>query len=161
MSEPILISLKKGDRVEDFVPYIENVARPGTKVVFLIRNSIESWHHLKDYWITADSAREAMVAGQEIISKYSWEAQREWADRKISTARYALQNRGIEVAFEIYRGSLREVIKNYTSGGGVHLIMMRAGIKARLLHSIRPWLGSLRRSNFSPVLLLRLHHLEA
>ncbi|HEU4340811.1 MAG TPA: universal stress protein, partial [Candidatus Binatia bacterium] len=156
-----LVSLKKGDRVEDFVPYIENVARPGTKVVFLIRNSTESWRHLKDHWISAESAREAIAASQEIIAKYSWEAQREWAEQKISNARYALQQRGIEVEVEIYRGALREAIKNYTNDGGAHLIMMRAGMRARLLHSIRPWLGSLRRSNFSPVLLLRLQQLQA
>lgn len=164
MAEQILVCLKRHDRIEDFVPYIENVARPGTKIVFLIRNSIELWQHLKDHWITAESAREAMLAGQEIIATYSSEAQRGWVEQKISSARHHLQNRGLEVVVEIYRGALRNVIKNYLNNGGVHLIMIRAGIKGRflrLLSTVTPRLGSLNRSGFSPVLMLRLDHLEA
>jgi len=37
MAENILVTLKRGDRVGEIVPYIEEVAKPGTKVVFLMR----------------------------------------------------------------------------------------------------------------------------
>jgi hypothetical protein len=163
MAEQILVCLERHDWIEDFVPYIEHVARPGTKVIFLMRNSIESWQHLKDHWITAESAREAMLAGQEIIATYSSEAQRRWAEQKISSERRAFENKGLEVVVEIYRGALRKAIKNYLSGGGVHLVMIRAGMKSRILRllpNLASRLGSLRRYDFSPILLLRLHHLE-
>jgi hypothetical protein len=37
MSKKILVPLGQYDRSEEMVPYIENVARPGMKDVFLVR----------------------------------------------------------------------------------------------------------------------------
>lgn len=163
MAEQILVSLKRHDRVEEFLPYLENVARPGTKVVFLIRNSIDSWHQLQDHWITAESAREAMAAGQKIIVKYSWEAQRDCAEERVSGVRQALQSQGVDVGVEIYRGALREAIQNCMNNGEVHLVVMRAGVKSHLLQLLRGvilWRGLLKRSAFSPMLLLRPDRFE-
>jgi DNA-binding LacI/PurR family transcriptional regulator len=164
MAGQILVPLKRQDRAEEFLPYLEALASPGTKVVFLTRNSIDSWHELQDHWITAESAREAMAAGEKLIGKYSWEAQKEWAEHKFSGARQALQDRGVDVAVEIYRGALREAIENCMTRGEVRLIVMRGGIKSRLLEMFRgmiPLLGSLNRSGFSPVMLLRPRRMVA
>jgi hypothetical protein len=36
MSKKILVPLRQNDRTEEMVPYVEKVARPGMKVVFLV-----------------------------------------------------------------------------------------------------------------------------
>lgn len=35
MAKQILVPLKEHDRIEEIIPYIEEVARPGMRVVFL------------------------------------------------------------------------------------------------------------------------------
>ena len=37
MAKQILVPLTKGDRVEEIISYVEKVAQPGMKVVFLLR----------------------------------------------------------------------------------------------------------------------------
>jgi hypothetical protein len=34
MAEQILVTLKRHDRIEEIIPYLEKVAQPGTTVVF-------------------------------------------------------------------------------------------------------------------------------
>jgi hypothetical protein len=38
MAEKILVPLKRHDRVEEMIPYIEKVTQPGTSVVFLVHH---------------------------------------------------------------------------------------------------------------------------
>ncbi len=158
MSGQILVSLKRNDRAEDFLPCLETLASPDTKVVFLVRNSIDSWQELQDHWITAESIRDVITAGEKLIVKYSWEAQKASAEQKVSGARRELQARGVNVAVEIYHGSLKQAIENYRMAGELRLIVMRGGIKNRVLEMFRdmiPRLRSFNRSGFSAVMLLR------
>ena len=41
MNKKILVPLGQYDRSEEMIPYIENVARPGMKVVFLVRYPVD------------------------------------------------------------------------------------------------------------------------
>ena len=41
MNKKILVPLGQYDRSDEMVPYIENVARPGMKVVFLVRYLVD------------------------------------------------------------------------------------------------------------------------
>lgn len=38
MSKQILVLMKRNDRVEDLLPYVEKVARPGMQAVFMPTN---------------------------------------------------------------------------------------------------------------------------
>ena len=37
----ILVPLRRGDRIEDMIPYIEQIAWPGCRVMLLIHYSVE------------------------------------------------------------------------------------------------------------------------
>ena len=153
----ILVALKKNEQLEEIVPYLEKIAQPGMKVVLLIPYPVTGdfvW--LSDHWITTESPRKAMLAGRRIMERYSWEVQRGLAEQRASVAREALCRKRVEVAVEVYTGSLRRVIKEYTATGDVHLIMMRAGSDhpmMRLLRRTVPLSGLFRKSGFQPVLL--------
>jgi len=43
MSKKILVPLKKHDRIEEIVPYLEEVTQPGTNVVFLIHYPVNGF----------------------------------------------------------------------------------------------------------------------
>ena len=162
MAEKILVALKRDDRLEEIIPYIEKIAQPGMKVVFLLRYPVTGdflW--LGDHWVTTESPREALLAGRRIIERYSWDVQRGLAEQRVLVAREALRRKEIEVTVELYTDSLRRVVRDYTAAGEVHLIMMGAGRThpmMRLLQRTVPLLGLFRKRSSSPVLLFSPRH---
>lgn len=161
MAKQILVPLKRHDRIGEIIPYLEKIAKPEIRVVFLIPYPVETWLWLQDHWVTAESPRKAMLAGRTITARYSWEAQRGLAEEMVFPARQALEKRGMEIAVEVYTGSLRRVVENFTAHGGVHLIVMQVGnghLIVRLLHSMMRLLGLFKRSDVPPVILLNPDH---
>lgn len=157
MAREILVPLNRHDRIEEIIPYLKELAKPGMRVVFLIPYPVELWLWLWDHWVTTESPREATLAGRKIMDRYSWEKQRGLAEQKVFLARETLHKRGVEVAVDVYTGSLRGVVGDYTANGDVHLIMMRADRgrpMMRLLRRISVPFGLFKRPSFSPVLLL-------
>jgi len=158
----ILVALKRNEQLEEIIPYLEKIAQPGMRVVLLIPYPVTGdfvW--LRDHWITTESPREAMLAGRRIMESYSWDVQRGLAEQKVSVDREALSRKRVEVAVEVYTGSLRRVIKEYTATGDVHLIMMGAGSShaiMRLLRRTVPFIGLFTKSTFHPVLLFCPRH---
>ena len=54
MNKKILVPLGQYDRSEEMIPYIENVARPGMKVVFLMRYRLDGIRlHKEEYGMKA------------------------------------------------------------------------------------------------------------
>ena len=162
MKEQILVPIKRHDRIDDVVPYLKEVAKPGMRVVFLIpypaTGSGELFH---DYMVTTESRAEVAKTGETIIRKYSWEEQRRLAEQKVAPAREALHKRGVEVAVDLYMQSLKRVVESYTRNGDVHLVMEQAGIGLRVLRFLQETVGLfslLKRPGFSPVLLLYPNH---
>lgn len=153
----ILVPLKRNDRLEQIIPHLENMVKPGMKVVFLIPYPVEPSLWLKDHWVTTESPREAMLAGKKIMERYSRESQKSLAEQRVFPADEALRRKGAEVAADVYTGSLRKAIRSYMLNGDVQLIMIRARSALRLikfLGGMMPLFGFLRRPSFSPMLLL-------
>ncbi len=157
MAGQILVPLKRHDRIEEIIPYIETIAKPGMRVVFLIPYPVESRLWFRDHWVTTESTREAMLAGRRIMERYSWEAQRELAEQKVFLAREALRSRGVEITVDVYAGSLKRVVRSYTGNGDIYWIMMQTGSSLPmrgLLDRTLSLFGLLKRPGFSPMLLL-------
>lgn len=158
MPGQILVALRRNERLEQIIPYIERVAQPGMRVVFLIPYPVEAWLWLRDHWVTTESRRGAMLAGKKIMERYCREVQAALADQKLFLAREVLHRKGVEIAADVYTGSLRKVIGDYTSKGDVHLIMMCAAsglAKMRFLRGMLSVFGLFKRPSLSPMLLLR------
>jgi hypothetical protein len=152
MAKKILVPMKRNDRVEDFVPYVENVARPGMKVVFMAPYPMDGLR-----WSNEEFGRKAIVAQKRLVGYYSWDANLQEAKRRILPASEVLSAKGIEVAADLYTGSIRSAVHEYTAKGDVHLIVTRVGIGdwiGRLFDGIASVLKWLKRSSFSPVLLI-------
>jgi len=96
----ILVPLRRDDRIEDVVPYLEQIARPGCKVTLLIHYSVQGldWFQVKS---TTSVGKE-----QKLV-----------ADENTFLALEPLRQRGVTVALDIYAGSLRKVVKQYTFRG--------------------------------------------
>lgn len=168
MGQEILVALKSEDRLSHMIPYIEKVAQPGMKVVFLIRfishsasnpsrhDSIEPECPEQSVYGEGES-EQPRFAAKNISGTQSMEAQKLSAEHKVFLALEALIKRGIEITVDVYMGSLRRIVKSYTRKGDVHLIVMRASKKRRMMEFVQKaftMFGVFRRPTFSPVLVL-------
>ena len=152
MNKKILVPLGQYDRSEEMVPYIENVARPGMKVVFLVRYRSDGIRlHKEEYGM------KAALEAKNSANYYSWEGNLENAKKRVAPACEALRAKGIETAVDVYAGSLKKALRSYMLNGEVHLIMTRAGIGdwiARLFDGTNSIFKWFKRPSSLPVLLI-------
>ncbi len=172
MAGKILVALKSQDRLYQVLPYVEEVAQPGMKVIFLIRFAPTGVSEgSRDNSVTLKPPEEVEFVGDleqrrrtdgQIRGTQSMEEQRLLAEHKAFLTEEALRKRGIEIAVDVYTGSLKRVVRSYTRDGDVHLIMMRAGrfllAMMRVLNRAMPILGLFKRPAFPPMLLLHPNH---
>ena len=139
MEGQILVPFNSHNQVSDIISVIEKAAKPGMRIVFLVRYPISIREWLGDHWVTTESSRGAMLAGRKIMAKYSLEEQRALAEKIVAPWRDALQRMEVKATVDVYTGSLSSVLENYRRRDGISLL-----IRAR---NDLPMMGFLRRPN--------------
>ncbi len=129
MSGQILVPFNSHLQLEDIISVIEEAAKPGMRVVFLIRYPVDPWVWFRDHWVTTESSRDAVLAGRKVIEKYSWEGQRALAEEMVGPWRYVLQKMGVKATVNVYTGSLSSVVENYSRGDEISLVMRTIAAK--------------------------------
>jgi hypothetical protein len=160
MANQILVPFNSRLRIEDTTAVIEEAAKPGMRVVFLIRYPVDPWGWFRDHWITTASATHAMLAGRKVMERYSWDRQRALAEEMIAPWRYALEKIGLKVAVDVYTGSLSNVLENYNRGDGISLLLRAENDLPTMgfLRRASAFFGLFKRASFRPVLSLRSDH---
>ena len=136
----ILVPLRRNDKIEDVVPYLEQIARPGSRVILLIHYSVEGID-----WLQSKSTT-SVIKEQKLVDKNTF------------LALEPLRARAVMVALDIYAGPLRKVVKQYTGKGDIDLVMIVAGSRSwigRLLHNCLLFLDFSCGCKSASVLLLR------
>ncbi len=157
MAEKILVPLKKYDRPEEFIPYLQKVAQPGANVVFLVHHRVSSLKWLQAYCGIMECGLEKTMAMRRMFESYSMKMRKQLARQKVFYTCEALHKLGVKVAVEIYTGSLRKTLSSSVFGRDVDLIVMRTGIGRRIMNFLQGMASIrdvVRRSAFSPVLVL-------
>ena len=141
MTGQILVPLRRNDKIEDVVPYLEQIARPGSRVILLIHYSVEGLD-----WLQSKSLP-SVIQEQKLVTK-----------KNTFLALEPLRERDVMVALDIYAGPLRKVVKQYTLRGDIDLVMIVAGSRSRigkLLHNCLLFPNFSCVSKSASVLLLR------
>jgi hypothetical protein len=123
--EKLLLTLARHEPIEELMPCLETLVRPGMTVMFLLPYPVESRSYLLDHWVTTESVRDALAVGRKIQRRYDWEAQKELAWQIVAPAAAALEARGVRVEVHLYSGSRAKVIKKYTVDKDIHWIMIQ------------------------------------
>ena len=147
MNKKILVPLGQYDRSEEMIPYVENVARPGMKVVFLVRYPVDGIHlGERRIWYEGRAGGKEVGAtttpGKRTLKKRS---------SKLRPACEALRAKGIEAAVDVYAGSLKKAVRSHTLNGDVHLIVTRAAMDnwiGRLFDGTMSIFRSFKRPSF-------------
>jgi hypothetical protein len=160
MADKILVPFNSHLRIKETLSVIEEAAKPGMAVVFLIRYPVSPLAWLRDHWITTESARDAMMAGREVMERYSSEGQRVLAEEMVAPWRSVLQKMGVKATVDVYTGSLSSVVENYSRGDEISLVI-RAENHLPIMGSLRrpiAFFGLFKRASFRPVLSLKSDH---
>ena len=123
MEGQILVPFNSHLRVRDVISVIEKVAKPGMRIVFLIRYPVNFSAWFRDHWVTTESSRDAMLAGRKIMDRYSLDGQRALAEEILVPWRHALQKMEVKASVDVYTGSLSRVVENYRRRDGISLVM--------------------------------------
>jgi hypothetical protein len=152
MNKKILVPLGQYDASEEMIPYIEKVARPGMKVVLLVRYPVDGVG-----WAKEEYGMRAALKAKELGNYYSWEGNLENARKRVAPTCEALRAKGIQSSVDVYAGSLKKTVRSHMLNGEVHLIITRAGIGdwiAKLFDGTSSVFRWFRRPSFSPVMLI-------
>jgi hypothetical protein len=83
MAQKILVALKRGDRIEEIVPYLEEVTKPGMSVVFLIHRPMNRFKWLQAYCGIMECGLEKTLAIRRMVESYSVQMRRQLAQQKV------------------------------------------------------------------------------
>ena len=128
MAEKILVPLKRHDRVEEVIPYIERVTRPGVSVVFLLYHPVNGLKWLQAYCGIMQCGLDNALMLRKMVESYSVKTRRQLAQQKVFQTCQALHRLGVKTAVEVYSGNLTKNLKSYLSEGDADVILMRFGM---------------------------------
>lgn len=126
MTEKILVALKKNDSAEEVLPYVQQLARSGMKVVFLIPDQADGFEYLLRHKGTMETGLHTALAAKENAKRYVAQTRRDSVRQKIFLTCEELRMQSVDITAEFYSGSLASALKNYSFGEDVHLTMIPA-----------------------------------
>ena len=123
MKKQILIALKKHDRLEEMLPYLEEIAQPGTEVIFLVRcrQDGSGWFNRQLTVMQTEITTAAAVT--KLAMRDFGERQLRLVEERILLACEPLKSRGVAVVVECYTGSLKKAIAR-RGGMGSRLVVL-------------------------------------
>ena len=154
MKKFILVPMKRNDRAEDFIPYIEEVARTGMRAVFMVPYPVDGFR-----WSQEECGHKAIEEGMRLADYYNWEVNLRKARERFAPVLESLSAKGIDASVELYSGNLRRTILTYAAKDDIHLIVSRGASlgnwAARWLDAVVSLLRSFAHPGYSPVRMIK------
>ena len=151
----ILIPLRHYDGIELFIPYIEKVARPGSKIIFLIHVGHRRFKPITDQLLAIHTGLSpALLPGDNDDEVFDRRIRS--VEQKLFPACVPLREKGMEIIVSVFAGSLRKVVRDYAEREEIHLVMMRSTARNWLSRSMRTagsFVNFFRVQALPPVLL--------
>ena len=157
MACQIVIPMSGSDRIEEVLPYLESVAQPKMKAVFLIHVGLSQFHEITAQLLASGSGVEpesvsAAGNGGELTRKHL-----PLAEKEILPRCEELRAAGMDIIVSVFTGSWRKAVLDYARNEEVHLVMMRgkAGWLSRMLRRMVSHIRRFKAATPPPVLLFR------
>ncbi|MGH7835006.1 MAG: hypothetical protein ACREQK_15285 [Candidatus Binatia bacterium] len=157
MKDQILVPLKRRNQIEEVMPYIEKIARPGMNVVFLIRASCTNWPWTEALLAAMHTGNAAALQNCDVILGFEYERQKRLAEESLQGFNQRLGRKGVQTHVRIYAGPLKRTLRNSTRNGNIRLVVMPATGPSpwiRPFEAVRSALGLIRQPRHCPVLVL-------
>jgi hypothetical protein len=125
MAGQILVPLRRSDRIELFLPYIEQIAQPGIKVVFLVHLGLSGFKELAGQLLALHTGIRSAYLPERICEEDAVENRRRFAERQVNAACQLLRERGVKLEVHGYGGPLQTIVRQYLEKENIQLVMMR------------------------------------
>jgi len=110
MSQQLLVPIKRGDQIKEVLPYLEEIARPDMRVVFLVHFGINRFAELSGRLLEIQSGLPGNLLSDSA-------APQSHVTHRIEHASQELRDRGVRIEVKFYSGRLqsimRQCIENY------------------------------------------------
>lgn len=149
MACQIVIPMSGSDRIEEVLPYLESVAQPKMKAVFLIHVGLSHFDEITAQLLASDTGLVSGSFSARNDNEFAKEPLR-FAKEKILPRCTALRAGGMEITVSVFTGSWREAVRAYARNEEVHLVMMRGQMGNWLSRVLRRFVSHLRRFKATP-----------
>ena len=119
MNRQLLVPLRGGDRIEEMLPYVRDVAQPGMTVVFLVHFGSNRFKELAAQLLSINSGLPATYDDGTAAHQQSN------VERRIQLAAEKLRQRGVEIKVKFYTGSLRRLLHQCMENEPIKWVIMR------------------------------------
>jgi len=150
MSQQVLVPIKGHDNIEEILPYIEDIARPDMKIVFLVHFGTNRFAELAGQLLEVQSGLPANFSSDTGVSPSNFTRRLERAGRELS-------DRGVQIEVMFYSGRLWPILRQYSEVEGSKLVIMRPG-KHRVGRWFQRLFSALRLAKPSPAMPVILCH---
>jgi len=148
MSEQLVVAIKSYQEFEDLLPYLEDVARPDMKVIFLVSLGANRFAQLAGLLLEIQSGLPGTLYGDTV-------EQQSHLTHRIKHASESLSDRGLHLELKFYSGPLRRILRQCIEGEAGQTVIMRPRVN-RVTRLIKSLSAALRLGNPSrtvPVVL--------
>jgi hypothetical protein len=137
MEEKILVPLRNSDEVYGVTPYLETIAKPGARVIFLVRCSTDGCGQPLDRTVLLEPGLPSSVVRRQISARWSWEYKKRLAEDAILSACQNLRKHGVNVQVNVHSRNINKVVRNYVLYGSVNFVVV--GPRYRRLRIFFQW----------------------
>jgi len=125
MEENILVPLRNSEEVYGITQYLETIAKPDARVIFVVRCSTGSCHQALDRTFRLEPGLPSSVVGSESSVQWSLEHKKRLAENAILSACATLRKRGVNIKVNAHSGSTKRVAKNYLLHSDTNFLVVR------------------------------------
>jgi hypothetical protein len=122
MNRHVLVVLRRGDDLDDVLPYVEEIARPGLTITFLIDHSLSGLTEVLNQAFKTTPVQQLSRTGPDVESPMGTTN----GDQQSGTAsRQELRKQGVEIKVRVYTGNLKRILRELMEKECVQTIVMR------------------------------------
>src|SRR5262245_693025 len=113
MAGQILLPLRRSDRIELFLPYVEQMTNRETRVVFLVQVGLRGAKELTGQLLDIHTGIRSAYPPVRNCDEDAMENRTRSAEQKINIACQSLRERGVKLEVHGYGGPLPRIVRQY------------------------------------------------
>jgi hypothetical protein len=155
MAAQIFVPFNKREHIEDMIPYLEALARPGTEIIFLTPYRVAvSWMEVQ---LTAIQTGLKITAPIGAVLNKDSSPNVRICEEKVRQAQNLFNKRGWKISHQCYVGRLRDAVASLRNPEDEMILLMeeRPTTMRSLLRPFAKFIGRLNTDDAAPIVFLR------
>jgi histidyl-tRNA synthetase len=126
MADSILVVLDETQRIHGVMAYLKFTARPGDRIIFLIRAVTSTWGDVETHLPMLETGNITAREYRGIAWRFNLDQEKQKAERDLALVCGALRRKGIDAEVRMYAGGLSKAVREGAKAGASRLIVMPA-----------------------------------